>query len=59
MTFIGYRASNHPQQLALHGPLQDVDDRATHPSLFDPLHARFAFRDELRACAQAYEGGAP
>lgn len=49
MTFIGYRSSNHPQQTAKRGPVRDVDDRATHPSLFDPLHERFAFTVDVAA----------
>lgn len=46
---IGYRSSNHPQQVAKRGRSEDVDDRATHPSLFDPLHARFGFTVDVAA----------
>ncbi len=40
MTLIGYRASNHPQQVAKRSANDDVDDRATHPMHFDPLNER-------------------
>jgi phage N-6-adenine-methyltransferase len=47
----GFRSSNHPQQVARRGPLADVDDRATHPSLFDPLNERFGFTVDVAAAA--------
>lgn len=31
---IGYRSSNHPQQVVKRGPDDLVDDRATHPDFF-------------------------
>lgn len=31
---IGFKANNHPQQLGSRGPLDEVDDRATHPDDF-------------------------
>jgi phage N-6-adenine-methyltransferase len=46
---IGHRSSNHPQQVDRRGPDLDVDDRTTHPSLFDPLHARFGFTVDVAA----------
>lgn len=41
MTLIGFRAQNHPQQTLPRGPLDDVDDRATHPVHFAEFEARF------------------
>lgn len=52
MTLIGYRSANHPQQVAKHGPRGDVDDRATHPSVFGPLSERFGgFTIDVAAAA--------
>lgn len=31
---VGYKADNHPQQVATRGALDEVDDRATHPDDF-------------------------
>lgn len=52
MTLIGFRSANHPQQREKRGTAQDVDDRATHPSLFDPLHQRFGFTLDVAASAR-------
>lgn len=41
MTLIGFRSSNHPQQVAARGAERDVDDRATTLDLFQPLDVRF------------------
>jgi len=41
MTLLGFRAQNHPQQTIPHGPLDDVDDRATTPVHFAEFEARF------------------
>lgn len=49
MSIIGFAARNHPQQLALRGSLDVVDDRGTPPELFDPLNARFAFTVDVAA----------
>jgi phage N-6-adenine-methyltransferase len=49
VTLIGYRSSNHPQQTARRGANPDVDDRATSPEVFDPLHARFNFSIDVAA----------
>jgi phage N-6-adenine-methyltransferase len=40
MSFIG---RNHPQQVAVRGSLDEVDDRGTAPEVFGPLHERFRF----------------
>lgn len=47
MTLARFRAQNHPQQVAK----PNVDDRATTPEDFDPLHARFAFTLDAAAAA--------
>lgn len=41
MTLVGFKGQNHPQQLAVNGPRDDVDDRGTPPELFDPIAERF------------------
>ena len=64
MTLIGYRSSNHPQQVAKRGVDDLVDDRATHPDLFASLDARFGFTVDVAAsphntkCARFYTDGA-
>lgn len=49
MSLVGYRAKNHPQQLAVRGSRPEVDDRATPPELFDPLNERFRFTIDVAA----------
>lgn len=49
MTLLGFRSSNHPQQVGKHGATRDVDDRATTPDLFGPLDARFRFSIDVAA----------
>lgn len=51
MTLTGFRSSNHPQQLAKRGANIDVDDRATDPLTFAPLHDRFGFTIDVAAAA--------
>lgn len=41
MSIVGYRASNHPQQVGRRGALGQVDDRATHPDDFAAWNSRF------------------
>lgn len=41
MSVVGFKASNHPQQTAKRGALDEVDDRGTHPIYFDPWNERF------------------
>lgn len=45
MSLVGFRAQNHPQQVAK----PDVDDRALPPEVFAILHARFAFTVDVAA----------
>lgn len=49
MSLVTYRGQNHPQQLAKRGPQEEVDDRATTPEVFGPLHARFGFTVDVAA----------
>jgi phage N-6-adenine-methyltransferase len=46
---LGFKARNHPQQIAVNGAVEQVDDRGTPPELFDPLHARFLFTLDVAA----------
>lgn len=45
MSLVGFRARNHPQQRT--NP--KVDERATAPEFFAPLHERFAFSIDVAA----------
>ena len=45
MSLVGFKARNHPQQAAK----PQVDDRATAPEVFAPLHERFRFTLDVAA----------
>ena len=49
VSVVGYKARNHPQQVASHGARPDIDDRATPPEVFGPLHDRFRFTIDAAA----------
>jgi phage N-6-adenine-methyltransferase len=49
MTLLGFKAQNHEQQVLVRGPQHHVDDRATTPDVFDPLHRRFGFTLDVAA----------
>jgi phage N-6-adenine-methyltransferase len=49
MSLVGFKASNHPQQTGKRGARPEIDDRATPPEVFDPLHERYRFT--VDACA--------
>lgn len=49
MSLVGRKATNHPQQVAVRGAGEDVDDRGTPPEIFDPLHERFRFTIDAAA----------
>lgn len=51
MSLVGFKGQNHPQQIGLRGAADEVDDRGTHPSLFDPLVERFGFTLDVAAAA--------
>lgn len=48
---VGFKAQNHPQQVGANGAAHHVDDRATTPEVFDPLHQRFHFSIDVAAAA--------
>jgi phage N-6-adenine-methyltransferase len=48
MSLVGFKARNHPQQKA--NP--KVDDRATAPEFFTPLHERFGFTIDVAASSE-------
>lgn len=52
MTISGFRAKNHPQQVAVRGADQDVDDRRTRAEYFDPWQERFGFTLDVAASAE-------
>lgn len=49
MSIAGFRSKNHPQQTGKRGALDEVDDRETHPEVFDPLNGRFGFTLDVAA----------
>jgi phage N-6-adenine-methyltransferase len=51
VSLVGVKARNHPGQVAARGARPDVDDRATPPEVFGPLHERFAFTVDAAASA--------
>lgn len=46
---LGFKAKNHPQQIAKNGASDEVDDRGTSPEVFDPLMERFGFTLDVAA----------
>lgn len=46
---LGFKAKNHPQQIAKNGVSEEVDDRGTSPEVFDPLMERFGFTLDVAA----------
>lgn len=51
MSIVGYKASNHPQQVQRRGAVGKVDDRATHPDDFAVWNRRFGFTLDVAAAA--------
>lgn len=51
MSLAKMKARNHPAQVAARGAIDEVDDRATHPMDFAPLHERFGFTVDVAAAA--------
>lgn len=49
MSLVGFKAQNHEQQVLVRGPKSTVDDRATTPEVFDPLHQRYGFTIDVAA----------
>ena len=48
MSLVGFKASNHPQQVRARGA-KDRDELGTPPELFDALHRRFRFTVDAAA----------
>lgn len=61
MSLARFRSTNHPQQLAVRGAEDSVDDRMVNPGLFAPLDLRFGFTIDVAAseantrCARFYD----
>jgi phage N-6-adenine-methyltransferase len=49
MSLVAFKAQNHRQQIGKRGAKPAVDDRATAPEVFAPLHARFGFTVDVAA----------
>lgn len=49
MSLVAFKGKNHPQQTAKRGARPEVDDRATAPEVFGPLHERFRFTLDVAA----------
>lgn len=49
MSLVAFKGQNHPQQTGKRGARPEVDDRATAPEVFAPLHARFGFTVDVAA----------
>lgn len=41
MSLVRFKAGNHPQQVSLRGPVEELDDRETHPDDFERWDSRF------------------
>ena len=51
MSLVGFKGDNHPQQVGERGARDGVDDRATSPEVFGPLHSRWRFTLDAAASA--------
>jgi phage N-6-adenine-methyltransferase len=51
MSLVGFKAQNHPQQVAVRDALDPIDDRATPLEWFEELNARFRFTLDAAASA--------
>lgn len=49
MALTGFKAQNHPQQVDRRGARPEVDNLATTPEMFAPLHERFGFTIDVCA----------
>jgi phage N-6-adenine-methyltransferase len=59
MSMIGYKSENHPQQTALRGALDEVDDRGTKWEFIRALEARFGAPFTLDVAAAPHNAKAP
>ena len=58
MSLVGFKAKNHPQQVAKNGADDTVDDRGTLPEFIEEMEARFG-RFDLDVAAAAHNAKAP
>ncbi len=49
MSLVGFKAKNHPQQVAKAGADDSTDERITPPCIFDPLHKKHGFTIDVAA----------
>jgi hypothetical protein len=49
MSLVGFKAQNHRQQVGKRGAKPEVDNLATTPEMFGPLHERFQFTIDVAA----------
>jgi phage N-6-adenine-methyltransferase len=49
MSLVGFKAQNHRQQVGKRGAKPEVDNLATTPEMFGPLHERFRFTIDVAA----------
>lgn len=49
MSLVGFKGQNHPQQVGRRGAKPEVDNLATTPEMFAPLHERFNFTLDVAA----------
>jgi phage N-6-adenine-methyltransferase len=49
VSLVGYKARNHPQQVAIRGPRSDVDERTINAADFAVFHKRFRFTIDAAA----------
>jgi phage N-6-adenine-methyltransferase len=57
VSLVGFKGQNHPQQTRVRGAKPEVDNLATTPEMFAPLHERFGFT--LDACALPHNAKLP
>lgn len=49
MSLVGFKANNHPQQVAKVGAVDEVDDRGTPQDFWDELNAQYRFTLDVAA----------
>jgi phage N-6-adenine-methyltransferase len=49
VSLVGFKGQNHPQQTRKRGAKPEVDNLATTPEMFAPLHERFGFTLDVAA----------
>lgn len=51
MSLVRFRANNHPQQVGVDGPKDEIDDRGTPLEFFEPLNQRYLFTLDVAAAS--------